>query len=57
MVDFEMFFLFFPENRLWHDMQIISEEDNLGDNLPELSVYFSLFLPVSRLWRVMQIVS
>ena len=27
------FFLFFPENRIWHFMQIIS----LGDNLYEMS--------------------
>ena len=40
------FFLFFPENRLWHFMQIVSIGDNLhemskpvfnGDNLHEMS--------------------
>ena len=30
---FEIFFLFFPENRIWHFMQIVS----LGDNLHEMS--------------------
>ena len=29
----ETFFLFFPENRLWHFMQIVSS----GDNLQEMS--------------------
>ena len=28
-----LFFLFFPENRIWHSMQIVS----LGDNLHEMS--------------------
>ena len=28
-----LFFLFFPENRIWHFMQIVS----LGDNLHEMS--------------------
>ena len=28
-----LFFLFFPENRIWHYMQIVS----LGDNLHEMS--------------------
>ena len=28
-----IFFLFFPENRIWHFMQIVS----LGDNLHEMS--------------------
>ena len=31
---FEIFYLFFPENRLWHFMQIVS----LGDNLLEMSM-------------------
>ena len=26
---FEIFFLFFPENRIWHFMQIVSIEENL----------------------------
>ena len=26
-----IFFLFFPENRIWHFMQIVSLEDNLHD--------------------------
>ena len=30
---FEIFFLFFSENRIWHFMQIVS----LGDNLHEMS--------------------
>ena len=30
---FEIFFLFFLENRIWHFMQIVS----LGDNLHEVS--------------------
>ena len=30
---FEIFFLFFPENRIWHCMQIVSS----GDNLHEMS--------------------
>ena len=28
-----IFFLFFPENRTWHNMQIVS----IGDNLHEMS--------------------
>ena len=28
-----IFFLFFPENRIWHFMQIVS----IGDNLHEMS--------------------
>ena len=31
--NFEIFTLFFPENRIWHFVQIIS----LGDNLHEMS--------------------
>ena len=30
---FEIFFLFFPENRVWHFMQVVS----IGDNLHEMS--------------------
>ena len=32
-----IFFLFFPENRIWHFMQIVS----IGDNLHEMSKLFS----------------
>ena len=31
------FFVFFPENRIWHFMQIVS----IGDNLHEMSKLFS----------------
>ena len=30
----EIFFLFFPENSIWHFMQIVSN----GDNLHEMSI-------------------
>ena len=32
-----IFFLFFTKIRLWHFMQIVSREDNYGDNLHEMS--------------------
>ena len=32
-----IFFLFFPENRIWHFMQIVST----GDNLHEMSILVS----------------
>ena len=33
MTNWVIFFLFFPENRIWHFMQIVSN----GDNLHEMS--------------------
>ena len=51
-------FLIFPENRLWHFMQIVSFEIFPPENeLWHFKVIFFLFFPENRLWHFMQIVS
>ena len=38
----KIFFLIFPENRIWHFMQIVSTGDNSSDNILK---HFFLFFP------------